>query len=310
VRRAPAAAALAVLLTAVAGCGLGAGRQSAGASMIVTRDFGSELLGSARVSSLPGEETQMRFLERRFRVRTRYGGRYVDAINGLAEGQQRGRPAAWLYYVNGISAPKGAAETRVHAGDRIWWDHHEYSATRDTPAAVVGAFPAPFRQDLDGKRPPVRLECASDAGPACGRVAQRLAAVGVVAPRALLGTGAGRNTLRVLVGRWSSLRSDGAAAPLERGPAQSGVYVRPSADGRRFALLDPAGRTAQTLSADTGLVAATRFEQQEPAWLVTGTDAAGLRAAADSLTEGMLERRFALVVTHGKRASAPGDAGR
>jgi hypothetical protein len=56
-------------------------------------------------------------------------------------------------------------------------------------------------------------------------------------------------------------------------------------------------------------VAATRFEDQEPAWLITGTDSAGVSAAAAALTEQALERRFALVVSGGRFVSAPGAPG-
>jgi hypothetical protein len=53
------------------------------------------------------------------------------------------------------------------------------------------------------------------------------------------------------------------------------------------------------------VVAVTKFEDQEPAWLVTGTDARGVGAAAAALTESDLERRFALVIARGQKLSAP-----
>lgn len=303
------AASAALGAAGLSGCGLGAGKSTRGASMIVTRDFGGQLLKKDAVDAVPGSETQIRFLQRGHRLRTSYGGRFVNAIDGLSDGQDKGRPVAWLYYVNGESAPKGAAETPVHAGDRVWWDRHDYAASRDVPAAVVGAFPAPFTHNLEGRRPPVRLECAVDAGAACDRVAQKLSAVGVVAARTVLGTGAGRETLRVLVGPWASLRRDSAASPLERGPSASGVYVRPMDGGRTFSVLGSRGTQTRALGAGTGLVAATRFEDQQAAWIITGTDARGALAAADALDERQLERRFALVVAGGRVSSAPEPAG-
>jgi len=306
-RAAALALAGAALAAGAAGCGLGAGpRTSSGVSLTVSRDFGARRLGAASAPSVPGAESVMRFLQRRFSVKTRYGGGFVQSIDGLAGGQENGRPVDWFFFVNGILSPVGAAQAMLHAGDRIWWDRHDWSASgANGSPAVVGSFPAPFTHDLAGKRPPVRLECAPDAGAACDRVAQRLQAVGVVAARAVLGTGAGRETLRVLVGSWTAIRRDNAAAPLERGPTASGVYVRPAPSGRTFAVLNPAGGVASSLSGGTGLVAATRFEKQEPAWLVTGTDPAGVLGAADELKESSLTRRFALVVSSGRLASAP-----
>ncbi len=304
---APLAAAGAVLALAAAGCGLGAGpRTSSGVSLTVTRDFGARELEAASAPSAPGAETVMRFLQRRFRVQTRFGGGFVQSIDGLAGGQENGRPVDWFFFVNGILSPIGATEAKLHAGDRVWWDRHDWSGSgANGSPAVVGSFPAPFTHDLSGRRPPVRLECASDAARACDRVAQRLQAIDVVPARAVLGTGAGQETLRVLVGTWTAIRRDGAARPLENGPAASGVYLRPAPSGRTFALLNAAGGVAQSLAGGTGLVAATRFEKQEPAWLVTGTDAGGVLAAADALRERALARRFALVVSGGRIGSAP-----
>jgi len=304
---AAAALAGAALAAGVAGCGLGAGpRTSSAVSLTVSRDFGAGQLGAASAPSVPGSESVMRFLQQRFSVKTRNGGGFVQSIDGLARGQENGRPVDWFFFVNGILSPVGATQATLRAGDRIWWDRHDGSAsgTNGSPA-VVGSFPAPFTHDLAGKRPPVRLECAPDAGAACDRVAQRLRAGGGGAGGGGRAPGPGRETLRVLVGSWTAIRRDNAAAPLERGPTASGVYVRPTPSGRTFAVLNPAGGVARSLTGGTGLVAATRFEKQEPAWLVTGTDPAGTLASADELKESSLAHRFALVVSGGRLASAP-----
>jgi len=308
VRSAAAALAGAALTVGAGGCGLGPGPStSTGVSLTVSRDFGARQLGTASTPSVPGAESVMRFLQRRFRVQTRFGGGFVQSIDGLSGGQENGRPVDWFFFVNGILSPIGATEAKLHAGDRIWWDRHDWSASgANGSPAVVGSFPAPFTYDASGRRPPVRLECAPDAARACDRVAERLQAIGVVPARAVLGTGAGKETLRVLVGTWTAIRRDGAARPLEDGPAASGVYVRPASSGRTFSVLNAAGGVARSLAGPTGLVAATRFEKQEPAWLVTGTDATGVLAAADALRERALARRFALVVSGGRLASAPG----
>ena len=104
----------------------------------------------------------MRLLQRNYDVETRYGGGFVQEIDGVAGGRESGRPADWFYYVNGIEAPVGAAERRVAAGERVWWDHHAWEAAQRVPA-VVGSFPEPFLTGLEGKRFPVKLVCAGDA---------------------------------------------------------------------------------------------------------------------------------------------------
>ena len=94
--------------------------------------------------------------------------------------------------------------------------------------------------------------------------------------------------LRVKVGVWADLRRDPAVRRLEEGPRASGVYARPSAAGDALALLDPEGETVRTLGPGSGLVAATTLGGEAPTWIVTGTDAVGLAAAAAQLEEDAL----------------------
>jgi len=246
----------------------------------------------------------MRMLQRDFDVETRYGGGFVQSINGIAGGRESGRPVDWFYFVNGILAEDGAAAHTVSGGDKIWWDHRDWGASQDV-RAVVGAFPEPFRHGLDGKRLPVRIECSPADVPGCKQVSDLLGKAGVVAARGGLAASFTKETLRILVGRWPAIREDPAAKQIERGPQTSGVFARMSSDGRALTLFDGAGRVAQTLGAGAGLVAATSFEHGRPVWVVTGTDARGLADAAESLQSGVLRNRFALVTDDGRPLSAP-----
>jgi hypothetical protein len=298
---------VAVLAAVLAGgCGLGAGEeQPGGVSLTVSRDFGARELGRESEDSVPGGETVMRMLQRSFDVETRYGGGFVQQINGVAGGRRAGRPIEWFYYVNGIEADRGATQRRLKPGDRVWWDHHDWSATPRVPA-VVGAFPEPFLSGSEGKRLPVRLDCVPAADAACDEVGRRLEVADVTKySKGLLGGSAGEAVLRIVVGRWTDIRRDPAVRLIERGPAASGVYARMAPDGTRMTLLEPDGSRARTLTAGAGLVAATRLEGQQPTWLVTGTDAVGLDAAAAQLDEGALQDHFAIVVENGRPAAIP-----
>ena len=287
---------------ALAGCGLGPGPGTSDVSLSVTRSFGETRVGSATERQVPGSETVMRMLERSFRVQTRYGGGYVQSIDGLSGDSSR---HDWFYYVNGIEAPVGAASTAVHRGDRIWWDLHDWTVT-DTVPAVVGSFPEPFVHGVGGKRLPTTLECAPGTSSACARVSAALKAVGVPAASQLLGTGSGTDSLGIVVGTWHALRSLLAADLIDHGPAASGIYARfTGPDGQALQLLDPRGRVVRTLGAGAGLIAATRDNVSEPTWLVTGTDGAGLAAAAAALTPARLHDHFALAVQGGTDLPVP-----
>jgi hypothetical protein len=302
-----AIACLVVAALGAAGCGLGAGKGVQGVSLTVSDGFGARTVGSARTEKTPGGDTVMRFLQRRFPVQTRFGGGFVQSIGGLSGGGGGGR-VDWFYYVNGVEASRGAAATRLHAGDRVWWDRHDWVTAMSIPA-VVGSFPEPFRSGVGGKRLPVRLACLPAASTACSETRRRLGAAGIPFGQSAQRSPGGFETLRVLVGPWSQVRGDGAARRLEQGPGASGVFARPAPGGATLALLDGSGRPARQLRAGAGLVAATGDHDHAPTWLVTGTDTAGALAAARALDERTLANRFAVAVDGGRVVALPVGAG-
>jgi hypothetical protein len=133
-----------VIATAVlGGCG---GTGHGHATLWVTRDRGATVLLVRRV---PAGLTAMQALSREARVETRYGGRFVQAIDGVASSSGHD----WFYYVNGYLAGRGATEYRLHDGDVEWWDYRSW-ATPGQDEVVVGAFPEPFLHGYAGKRRP------------------------------------------------------------------------------------------------------------------------------------------------------------
>ncbi len=292
---APAAALALVAALLLAGCGLGAGRAPSAVSLLVTSGFGAKVLSRTAPPKLSGAETVMSLLERNYSVSTRYGGGFVQSIDGLAGGHESGAPIDWFYFVNGVQASKGAAATNVHPGDHIWWDRRDWSQSEDVPA-VVGSFPEPFLNGIEGKRLPVRVECESVGGYACATVTKQLQSLGVPAAVAVLGTG-GSETLRVLVGGWPKVRTDLVASALARGPRASGVYARFAANGSTLTLLDENGRASGQLGAGAGLIAASRYGEYAPVWFITGTDQAGVQLAARDFNAATLDHRYAVAVS-------------
>jgi Domain of unknown function (DUF4430) len=278
----------------LAGCGPGGGSAPSAVELLVTRDFGSRVSHQTHLPVVGGRETLLSLLARNDAVSSRGGS--VQSIDGLANGQEAGRPVGWFYYVNGVAPAGVAARTNVHPGDHIWWDRHDYSQAPQVPA-VVGSFPEPFLNGIDGKRLPVRIECAAVAGYACRTVAARLQALAVPAAIAAIGAGPAPQTLRVMIGPWVDVQGDLATEQIAAGPGASGVYARFAANGRTLTLLDRDGRAARTLTAGAGLIAATRRGEDAPVWIVTGTDAAGVDLAASAFDTTSLERRFAVALS-------------
>ena len=296
------AAAIALLLgaVAVAGCGLGPGRGLPDVRLTVTHDFGARPVLERAVGGVTESDTAMRVLERSARVSTRYGGGFVQSIDGV-EGEARASASYdWFFYVNGVESPVGAAAYALHGGEAIWWDYRDWSAAMQAPA-VVGSWPEPFSGGYEGKRHPVAVECMGGGG-ACGEVRSRLEGAG-----APVAAGAPSGAIRVLVGPWARVRADPAAAQIEAGPQASGVFARFSRRGRGFGLtgLGEDGKPARSFGAGTGLVAATRRYEAPPTWVVTGASPSGVRAAAGLLDSADLRDHYAVAVEAGKETPLP-----
>jgi hypothetical protein len=294
------------VVLALAGCGFGAGEKQTGGSVSVTvsTDFGRDRLAPTNRKTAREGETVMRMLQGSFDVKTRYGGNYVQEIDGVSGGREDGRRVDWFYYVNGIESSVGAGERKLYPGDRVWWDHHDWETAMRVPA-VVGAFPEPFRSGQEGKKLPIRLVCFGSETRSCDEVEKRLSDAGVRnVARSNLESSPGE-VLRILVGKWTDVRKDIASRQLEEGPEVSGVFAKPTPAGGSIELMDADGKVEQTLGAGSGLVAATSYQDQHPTWLVTGTDDVGVAAAAAALNEDQLRYHFALAIDAGRGVPLP-----
>jgi hypothetical protein len=299
-------AAVLVLCLLAAGCGFGPAEVQSGGSVTVTvsQDFGERRMAPTSRRQAREGETVMRLLQRSFDVKTRFGGNFVQEIDGVSGGREDGRRVDWFYYVNGIESSEGAGERRLYPGDRIWWDHHDWEGAMRVPA-VVGSFPEPFRSGRSGKKLPIKLVCLRPEDRSCDEVETRLRDAGVRnVARSNLESSMGE-VLRILVGRWSDLRKDIVARQLEEGPEVSGVFAKPNATGTEIGLMDSDGDVGRTLGPASGLVAAAGYQEYPPTWLITGTDDVGVAAAAATLSEDGLRYHFALAVEAGRGVPLP-----
>ena len=288
-RVAPALALAAVVV--LGGCGVGPGpERHGGVQLRVTSDFGKVTLASASAPKVRESDTVMRFLQAHAKTTTRYGGGFVQSIDGLSGNESGGRHD-WFYFVNGSEAPTGAADRRLSPGDVVQWDYRDWDATAHVPA-IVGAFPEPFLHGEQGTRYPTRVECANGEH-ACDTVQKRLDDAGVAGGVGVLGAESKGGILRLEVGTWSQLVHVQGVDILVQGPAASGVYARFT--GRStLQLLDARGRATRVAPPGTGLVAAIIPAGQKPLWVVTGVDEAGVARAAALLTARSLRNAYAV----------------
>ena len=280
---------------ALAGCGVGPGAPEQGAvELRVTRDFGQQQLGPvATREEVRPSDTVMRLLQSEREVKTRYGGGFVQSIDGLEGSKQAEHD--WFFFVNGRESSVGAADVKLSASDVVQWDYRRWTATMHVPA-IVGAFPQPFLNGFEGRRLPTRLECVDAEAKACATAEDGLERAGIVATSGPLGASTGENSIRVIVGTWEEVRGTITARLLQDGPAASGVYARFSPDGR-LVTLDGAGKEARELPAGSGLVAASQQSEEALTWIVTGDDEQGVERAARSLDPETLRSAFAVAAT-------------
>jgi Domain of unknown function (DUF4430) len=267
------AAALALGATAVAGCGLGPGKSTGDVDLTVTRDYGSQVL-LQKQDSIHESDTVFRVLDRNADVTTRYGGGFVQSIGGLSGSQSGGRRSDWFFYVNGIESPIGSAQYDLSAGDRIWWDYRDWTAAMRVPA-VVGSWPEPFVHGFQGKGYGTTFVCMSSED-TCATAQSKITDAGATVTIGSL------PQIRVVIGPWQAVRKDPVARELSGAPNESGVFAR--FVGVRKPLLDllnAQGQPAGSVGKGGGLIAALRQGDGPPTWVVTGTDAKGVAAAAD-----------------------------
>ncbi len=295
-RRGPVVASALLVALATAGCGLGPGADVGEVRLTVTREYGQVPVVESTVAAKESD-TVMRVLEGEADVSTRYGGGFVHSIDGVAEGQHDGDPYDWFFYVDGEEAEIGAADYGLDGHERIWWDYRNWAAVNHIPA-VVGSWPAPFSDGIEGKRRPAVVECLESRGSVrtysdrkeprnCLVVREALEREGVA-----LASGAPEKALRIMVGPWSRLRRDPVARLIENGPVESGVFAD-FRDGELTAL-DEKGEVAEDLGPDAGLVAATSRYGGLPVWVVTGGTAAAVERAAASLKPELLHDHYAI----------------
>jgi len=207
----------------VAGCGASGNAENA--TLWVTRDRGAEVVLSR---SMPSGLSVIRALDREADIDTSYGGRFVEAIEGLAD--DASAQQSWFYFVNGIEADRGGAEYRVRSGDVVWWDYRSWRSGSMRQPVVVGAFPEPFLHGYLGHvRPAVVRYEPKDAQAVALGLANLIGAASV--ERSSVAAPAGSNLLLVVDEQApfsAALRSagGGAGSPV--------VFTISFADGRRL----------------------------------------------------------------------------
>ena len=224
--------ALVLAAAAVSGCGGGGASGDGIATLWVTRDRGATLMLDTAV---PAGQTLLRALRSKADVDTRYGGRFVQSIDGIDGSLAHHRD--WFWIVNGYVGGTSAAEYRLRPGDIAWWDYRDWAGDAETLEIVVGAFPEPFRHGFEGRTRPAAVRYAPGRRLEARRIAKRIGAtdvrpIGVSVPEEA-------NLVELARG------SGGVRAALRTPGRGAGAPVQLTVSGSAEALLD--GTLTRTL---------------------------------------------------------------
>jgi hypothetical protein len=161
-------AALILLAFAVAGCG--GAREHGTATLWVTRDDGAIVVYAGTVGA--GSDG-IRTVERKLRVTTRYGGRYMQSVDGISG--SLGAQKDWFYFVNGVEGSVSAVDVKLRPGDVLWWDYRHWTGATMHIPVVLGAYPEPFLHGFDWVKPGASVVCADRA--LAGKIAKEVGGV-------------------------------------------------------------------------------------------------------------------------------------
>jgi len=279
----------------------------------VTRNFGEELLFE-RSLELKANTNALDALKQVAAVETAYGDGFVNAINGTRTtfAGPFGDRQDWFFYVNGMASNTGALDYILHSGDIEQWDYHGWDFQQTTPA-TIGQFPEPFLHGQRNNIRPTVVTYTDNFEKEAVSLVQRLGGLGVKAAgmkkiTELTETEKESSNL-IIIG----LPDAPVVSEINRQWRQLGLFAR--FDGKSLTVFNARGEVAGNYTSNTGIIMATQNPWnpggtgagENVAWLISGTDESGVRAAVDVLVNRMdeLKYAYAAVVNGGKVTRLP-----
>ena len=268
------------------------------ARVVATLDFGSQVVLDKYALPEKGESA-LEVLQRVAEVETKYGGGFVVGINGIRSRYPKER-SDWFFYVNGILANVGAGGYKLCPGDVEHWDFHEWGFNAFIPA-IIGSFPQPFLSGYGGRVRPTVIVHQTGFREIAEKLRDTLISLGVKEVWLQTTLPGKKHCHLILLGtqKLKPLRE------LNRDYKKLGFFFKFEDEGA--VVFDSRGRKARVESA--GVIQATQnpWSPGEAAWMISGTDEAQVRAAADTLAEhwGQLDCAFAVVLINQKIIRLP-----
>lgn len=278
--------------------------------LLVTRNFGSQAILQQTVA-IEKKWTVLDLLHSELEVQTKYGGGFIDSINGLQgrSGGLSGEMQDWFYYVNGICPDVGVIDYPLNPGEIIWWDYHAWKAG-PANAAVIGCYPEPFLHGYKGKIQPTTIMCPTLDLTAGHSLEKALRARGVSNVKVMQmdqGLLAKRTGPTIVLGEWEQLKGSSYLAEFNQ------AYKRNSTgmhfNEGKLELIDINGQVKRSMVGSAGVIVATGSGLGDscPLWLVSGTDLPGFQRALSLLLNNpeKIAGRYNVALSAGEIVSLP-----
>jgi len=287
------------------------GSLSSAVTVVVTWDFGNEVLLEETVAIEP-DTRAMDVLQKVASVETKYGGGFVDSINGIGAGSEEAgkSPMDWFLYINGIASNVGAADYILGDGDVEHWDFRNWSYHQYVPA-IIGNFPQSFRRGYKGNIRPTVVVYEAWLGSEAESLVEHLERAGILDVSAVSGdqlSGEVREQNNLII---LAEMDSGVIAEINSAYKKLGLSIY--FDSGKIVALDADGNTFREFGSGSGVIQATQNPWQPKGvgagesvvWMVTGNDETGVRSAVEALMYQDFKYAYAVVISGGEIFRVP-----
>jgi len=239
----------------------------------VTENFNRPVLTKKNIS-IEGRSA-LELLEHNASIETSYGGGFVNSVNGIKSGADKGKKCDWFYYANGVMAHIGAAGYFPKDGDIIWWDYHSWSDGVYV-SSVIGSFPQPFIGGRQEAICPTVIYTIERLMQASGMLKKNLDNLGVknvsIRPFNKDAVFDYSKNIYIVIGPWQELKSHRFIHGIYRNSKKTGFYAEFDEDSIRGLNFDGTPSAERFKEGALILAAKLGFGRDNPIWFVTGTD--------------------------------------
>ena len=274
-----------IVFSLLSGCSNNASDSSESeVTLLITRDFGNEVIFSADVT-IKKDATVIDVMEENITVETKYNGSFINSINGL-ESNYAGNAKEkfdWFYYINGVCADVGGNDYYLNDGDKIWWDYHTWGKLNSANSSVVGQFPEPF---INGYRE------NNDEIVILGSVTnineklevyftehEEKVTVKTIENKSI----ENRDSPTILIDEWEKIKDLKYINKLNKNYKKTGAFFY--FENNKILLTDENKEVKRTVAKSASIIFAIGegLGDENPLWIITGTDSKSIENAVDIL---------------------------